>query len=55
MKFCLFMNISNLHTFDNEMTALLKFLKISTEMYFASLFLLNERNIAASLLMIHLK
>ena len=55
MKFCLFMNISNLHTLDNEMTALLKFFKISTEMYFASLFFLNERNIATSLLMIHLK
>ena len=55
MKFCLFMNISNLHTFDNEMTALLKFLKVLTEMYFASLFFLNERNIAASLLIIHLK
>ena len=46
--------ISDLHTFDNETTTLLKFFEISTEMQFV-LFLLNERNIKTSLLMIHLK
>ena len=55
MKFNYVLNIFNLHTFDSETTALLKIFEISTEMYFASLFFLNERNITTSLLMIHLK
>ena len=46
--------ILDLHTFDNETTALLKCFEISTEMQFV-LFLLNERNITTSLLIIHLK
>ena len=44
-------NIFDLHTFDNEATALLKFFEISTEMHFVSLLFLNERNITTS----HLK
>ena len=48
-------NIFDLHTFDNETMTLLIIFKISTEMYFVSLFFLNERNITTSLLMIHLK
>ena len=54
MKFYYVRNISDLHTFDNETTALLKWFEISTEMQFV-LFLLNERNITTSLLIIHLK
>ena len=54
MKFYYVRNISDLHTFDNETTALLKCFEISTEMQFV-LFLLNERNITTSLLIIHLK
>ena len=45
----------DLHAFDNEMTALVKRFKISTEMHFVSLFFLNEKYITASLFMIHLK
>ena len=48
-------NIFDLHTFDNETTALLKFIETSTEIHFVSLLFLNERNIATSLLMIHSK
>ena len=56
MKLYYFTNIFDLHTFDNETTALLKFFKISTEMHFVSLFFLNERNITITLLMmIHSK
>ena len=55
MKFYYVTNIFDLHTFDNETTALLEFFEISTEMRFNSLFFLNERNIATSLLMINLK
>ena len=45
-------NISDLQSFGNERTALFE---ICTEMYFVSLFFLNERNITTSLLMMHLK
>ena len=45
----------DLHTFDNETTALLKVFEISTEMHFVSLFFLNERKITTSILMIQLK
>ena len=55
MKFYYVTNIFDIHTFNNETTTLLKFFEISTEMQFVSLFFLNKRNIAASLLMIHLK
>ena len=55
MKFYYVTNIFDLHTFDNEMMALLKLFEISTETYFVSLFFLKERNITTSLLMIHLK
>ena len=55
MKFYYITSIFDLHIFDNETTALLKFFEISTEMHFVSLFFLNERNIATSPLMIHLK
>ena len=55
MKIYYVTNIFDLHTFDNEMTALLKFFEISTEMHFVSLFFLNKRNITTSLLMMHLK
>ena len=55
MTFYYVTNIFDLHTFNNETTALLKFFEISTEMHFVSLFFLNERNIATSLFMIHLK
>ena len=55
MKIYYVTSIFDLHTFDNETTALLKFFKISTEMHFVSLFFLNERNIITSLLMINLK
>ena len=48
-------NIFDLHIFDNETTALLKFIETSTEIHFVSLLFLNERNIATSLLMIHSK
>ena len=54
MKFYYVTNIFDLHTFDNETTAHFIFLKICTEMHFVSFFL-NERNIATSILMIHLK
>ena len=52
MKFYYVTNIFDLHIFDNEMTALLKFFKICTEMHFVSLFFLSERYITTSLLMI---
>ena len=55
MKFYYVTNIFDLHTFDNETTALLKFFEICTEMHFVSLFFLNERNITTSILIIHLK
>ena len=55
MKFYYVTNIFDLHTFDNEKTTLLKIFEISIEMHFVFLFFLNERNIATSLLMIHLK
>ena len=55
MKFYYVRNIFDLHIFDNETKALLKFFEISTEIYFVSLVFLNERNITTSLLMIHLK
>ena len=55
MKFYYVTNIFNLHTFDDEMTALLKFFKISKEVHLVSLFFPNERNITTSLLTIHLK
>ena len=45
----------DLHTFDNEMTGLVKCFEISTEMHFVSLVFLNEKYITASLFMIHLK
>ena len=45
----------DLHAFDNETTALLNFFEISMEIHFLSLFFLNERKVATSLLMIHLK
>ena len=48
-------NIFDLHTFDNEATALLNFFEIFTEMHFVSLIFLNERNITTSLLMVHFK
>ena len=55
MKFYYVTNIFDLNTFDNETISLSKFFEISTEMHLVSLFFLNERNIATSLLMIHLK
>ena len=55
MKFYYVTNIFDLHIFDNETTAILIFFQISAAMHFVSLFFLNERNIATSLLMIHLK
>ena len=48
-------NAFDLPTFDNETTTLLIFFLISTEMHFVSLFFLNKRNIATSLLMMHFK
>ena len=51
MKIYYVKNIFDLHTFDNETTALIKFFEISREMYFVSLFFLNERNISISILM----
>ena len=47
--------IFDLHNFDNETTTSLNFFEISNEMYFVSLFFLNEINVATSLLIIHLK
>ena len=55
MKFYCVTNIFELHSFHNEMMALLKLFVISTDMYFVSLFFLKERNITTSLVMIHLK
>ena len=55
IKFYYVTNIFDLHTFDNETTALLNFFEISMEMHFVSLLFLNEKNIVSSLLMIHLK
>ena len=52
MKFYYVTNIFNVRTFDNETTALLKFLQISKEVHFVSLFFLNERNMTTSLLTI---
>ena len=54
-KFYYVTNIFDLHTFDNGTTVLLNFFEISTEMYFVSLFFLNERNITTSILTMHLK
>ena len=50
MKFYYVTNIFDLHIFDNETTALLIFFEICTEVYFVSLFFINERNITTSLL-----
>ena len=47
--------IFDLDTFGNETKVLLKFFETSMEMHFVSLFFLNERNVATSLLMIYLK
>ena len=55
MKFYCVTHIFDTHIFDNEKTAFLKFFEICREMYFVSLFFLNERNITTSLLMIQLK
>ena len=55
MHFYSITNIFDLHIFENETVTLLIFKKISTDMHFVSLFFLNERKIATSLLMIHLK
>ena len=55
IKFYNVTNIFDLLTFDNKTTALSKKFEISTEMHFVSSFSLNERNIATSLLIIHLK
>ena len=55
MKFYNFTNKFSLNAFDNEMTTLLNFFEISTEMHFDSSVFLNTRNIATSLLMIYLK
>ena len=56
MNFYYLTNTFDLLSFDNETTTLLIFFfLISTEMHLVSLFLLNERNITVSLLMIHLK
>ena len=54
MKFYYLTNTFDLHIFDNETTALGKVFEISTEMHFVS-FVLNERNIKTSLLLILLK
>ena len=48
-------NTLDLHIFENETATLLNFFEISTDMHFVSLFFLNERNIAISLLMIHFR
>ena len=55
MKFYYIPNIFDLHIFDNETANLLKNFKICLEMYFVSLFSLNERNFTISFLMIHSK
>ena len=55
MKFCYLTNSFDQQTLDDKTTAFLKHLEISTEMHFVSLYFLNERNIATSLLMRHLK
>ena len=55
MKFCYATNVFDLHTFDNETTTRLKSFEFGTEMHVVSLFLLNERNITTSRLMIYLK
>ena len=55
MKFYYVTNIFDLHTFENEMTVLLKFFEISTEIDFVSMYFLNEKKITTSLLMMHLK
>ena len=52
MKLYYVTNIFDLQIFGNETMTLLKFFQICTEMHLVSLFFLNERNIAASLLMI---
>ena len=48
-------SIFYLQIFDNERQAVSKVFEICTEIYFFSLFFLNERNIITLLLMIHLK
>ena len=59
MKFYYVTNIFDLHTFDNETTAIFFFVvvvvEIFTEMHFVSLSFLNKRNITTSLLMKHFK
>ena len=55
MKFYYVTSIFDLHNFDNETTALLKFFEISTEMHFVFSFFVIERNITTSLLMIESK
>ena len=55
MKFYYVTNIFDLHIFDNEMAVLLKCFETCMETHFVSLFFLNERNIATSFLIIHLK
>ena len=55
MKFYYVTNIFDLHTFENEMTVLLKFFEISTEIDFVSMYFLNEKKITTSPLMMHLK
>ena len=49
------LHIFDLQFFDNKTTSFLKNFEICAEMYFVSLFLLNERNITTSFLMVHLK
>ena len=48
MRLYYVINISDLHIFDDETTALLKIFENCTEMHFASLFFLNERNITTT-------
>ena len=55
IKFYYVTNIFDLKVFDSETTVISNSFEICTEMRFVSLFFLNERNIATSLLMTHLK
>ena len=55
MKFYYVTSVFYLQIFDNERLAVSKVFEICTEIYFFSLFILNERNIITLLLMIHLK
>ena len=64
-KFYCVTNMFDLHIIENEIfehiskkfkrVSLLTFFEICTDLHFVSLFFLNERNIATSFLMIHLK